>query len=199
MGKILRGRGGIMEIDLKKLDTAILYLQRIADGNNPVNNMPAEDDSVLNNPNVIRCMFFVKDVLEEVRRNDGFIGRKPKKSEKADFPVGVLSSFVYQEDKPITRFVEQINELIDENHYQKLSYKPIQQWLKLNGFIAEEMNEEMGKTVTAATEKGMKIGIRSERRLSMRGVPYMASIYSKSAQEYIVGKLERILNGEVDE
>ena len=57
MGKILRGRGGIMEIDLKKLDTAILYLQRIADGNNPVNNMPAEDDSVLNNPNVIRCMF----------------------------------------------------------------------------------------------------------------------------------------------
>ena len=69
-----------MDIDIKKLDTAILYLQRIAEGNNPVNNMPAEEDSVLNNPNVIRCMYFVKEVLEEVKRNDGFIGKKPKKS-----------------------------------------------------------------------------------------------------------------------
>ena len=50
-----------------------MYLQRIADGNNQVNNMPAKEDSVLNNPNVIRCMYFVKEVLEEVKRNDGFI------------------------------------------------------------------------------------------------------------------------------
>ena len=53
-------------VDMKKLETAIVYLQRIADGNNPINNLPAEEDSVLNNPNVIRCMFFVKEVLEEV-------------------------------------------------------------------------------------------------------------------------------------
>lgn len=33
-----------MDIDAKKLDIAILYLQRIADGNNPVNNMPAGED-----------------------------------------------------------------------------------------------------------------------------------------------------------
>lgn len=188
-----------MEIDLKKLDTAILYLQRIADGNNPVNNMPAGDESVLNNPNVIRCMYFVKEVLEEVRRNDGFIGRKPKKSEKADFPVEVLSSFVYQEDKPISRFVEQINTLIDESRYQKLSYKVVQQWLKLNGFLAEKADEEIGKTVTVVTEKGTQIGIYSERKVSSRGVPYLLITYSKSAQEYIIGKLESILNGEVDE
>ncbi|CBK74998.1 hypothetical protein CIY_23470 [Butyrivibrio fibrisolvens 16/4] len=65
-----------MEIDINKLDTAILYLQRIADGKNPVNNMPAESDSVLNNPNVIRCMYFTKEILEEVKRNGGNIGKK---------------------------------------------------------------------------------------------------------------------------
>lgn len=32
-------------VDKKKQETAILYLQRIADGNNPVNNMPAEKNS----------------------------------------------------------------------------------------------------------------------------------------------------------
>lgn len=57
------GRDIFMEqLDQKKLDMAIIYLQRIADGNNPVNNVPAEEDSVLNYPNVIRCMYFVKEL-----------------------------------------------------------------------------------------------------------------------------------------
>ena len=47
-------------VNLKKLETAILYIQRIADGKNPINNVTAEEDSVLNEPNiflkyVIRC------------------------------------------------------------------------------------------------------------------------------------------------
>ena len=188
-----------MDIDVKKLETAILYLQRIADGNNPVNNMPAEEDSVLNNPNVIRCMYFVKEVLEEVKRNDGFIGRKPKKSEKAEFPMESLESFLYQEDKPITRFVEQINSAIDENRFQKISYKPIQNWLKLNEFLEERVFENFGKSFNVPTEKGEQLGIRYEVRKSMRGVDYIATVYGKSAQEYIVKNLEKIIAGEVAE
>ncbi len=72
-------------VDMKKLETAIIYLQRIVEGNNPINNMPADEGSVLNNPNVIRCMFFVKDVLEEVKRNNGYIGRKAKKMKSRSF------------------------------------------------------------------------------------------------------------------
>ena len=76
-----------MEIDLKKLETAITYVQRIAAGNNPVNNMPVEDDTVINDPNVIRCMYFVKDVLSEVYKNGGNIGgriRGRRNSRKAE-------------------------------------------------------------------------------------------------------------------
>lgn len=186
-----------MDIDAKKLDTAILYLQRIADGNNPINNMPAEEDSVLNNPNVIRCMYFVKEVLEEVKRNDGFVGRKPKKSEKAEFPMESLESFTYQEDKPITRFVEQINSAIDENRFQKISYKPIQDWLKLNEFLEEKVFEEFGKSFNVPTEKGQQLGIRYEMRKSMRGVNYIATVYGKNAQEYLVKNLVKIIAGEV--
>lgn len=186
-----------MDIDIKKLDTAILYLQRIADGNNPVNNMPAEEDSVLNNPNVIRCMYFVKEVLEEVKRNGGFIGKKPKKSEKAVFPVEALENFSYQEDKPITKFVEQINSEIDENRYQKISYRLIQDWLKLNGYLEEKAFEQYGKSFNVSTEKGEQLGIRCEMRKNMRGIDYIATLYGKSAQEYIVKNFEKIITGEV--
>lgn len=182
---------------MKKLETAIIYLQRIAEGNNPINNLPADEDSVLNNPNVIRCMFFVKDVLEEVRRNNGYIGKKSKKSDKPDFPIEVLASFTYKEDKAISKFVEQINELINGDIYKKVNYKTITQWLKLNSFLQEEHSQEFDKTITVPTEKGIKLGIRAERRSNSRGVEYMLVIYGKQAQEYIVHNMEKILYGEI--
>ena len=191
-------QGGILmgAIDIKKLETAIVYLQRISDGNNPINNMPVNEDSILNNPNVIRCMFFVKEVLEEVKRNGGYIGKKVKKRDKMEFPIEVLQEYAYKEDKAITKFVAQINEWVDEAIYKKLNYKIITQWLKLNEFLQEEYSEEFDKTITLPTEKGIQIGIRAERRSSSKGIEYMLVIYNKQAQEYIVQNLEKILYGE---
>lgn len=188
-----------MDIDGKKLDTAILYLQRIAEGNNPVNNLPVEEDSVLNNPNVIRCMYFVKEVLEEVKRNDYIVGKKPKKTPKVDFPIESLASFVYQEDKPISRLVEQINSGIDANMFKKISYKLIQDWLKLNGYLEERLFEKFERTYNVPTQKGEQIGIRYETRESSKGNEYIVTIYGKNAQEYIVKNLEKIIAGEIAE
>lgn len=183
-------------VDMKKLETAIIYLQRIADGNNPINNLPAEEDSVLNNPNVIRCMFFVKEVLEEVKRNNGYIGKKAKKGAKLEFPTSTLDSFVYKEDKAITRFVEQLNESVNADIYQKVKYRSILQWLKLNGFLKEEYSQEFNKTITLPTDFGLKIGIRVERKTSSSGNEYLTVIYGKPAQEYIVKNLKEILHNE---
>lgn len=183
-------------IDMKKLETAILYLQRIADGNNPVNNMPAEEDTVLNDPNVIRCMFFVKEILEEVKRNHGCIGKKTGKSDKAGFPLETLEAFAYREDMAISKFVEQINEPVDESIYQKLSYRPITGWLRQYGFLIEEYRQEFGKSITLPSEKGIQIGIRTEKRTNSRGMDYMSIIYGKQAQEYIVKNMKAILSGE---
>lgn len=179
---------------MKKLETAIVYLQRIADGNNPINNLPAEEDSVLNNPNVIRCMFFVKDILEEVRKNNGYIGRRPRKNDKLDFPIEVLEAFSYKEDKPISKFVAQVNESVDEENYKKLNYQVVTKWLKLNDFLQEEQSQEFDKTVTLPTEKGMQIGIRAERRIGSSGRAYMLVVYGKQAQEYIVQNIEKMLS-----
>lgn len=182
-------------VDKKKLETAILYLQRIADGKNPVNNMPAEEDTVLNNPNVIRCMYFVKEVLEEVKRNNGCVGKGVKRRDKQEFPMEALAAFAYREDQAISNLVRQINESVDDRVYRKLTYKPIVQWLKLNGFLIEEFSQEFNKPTTLPTEKGNRLGIRAEKRYSSQGAGYMQILYGKQAQEFIVRNLETILNG----
>ncbi|MDD7298165.1 hypothetical protein [Fibrobacter intestinalis] len=183
-------------IDMNKLETAIIYVQRIADGNNPVNNVPVEADSVLNNPHVIRCMYFVKEVLEEVKCHGGYTGSKLKKADKQAFPMAALADFAYREDLAISRFVKQINEFVDDRIYQKLSYKPITQWLKSHGFLTEVFNQEFQKNVTMPTEKGRRIGIRAERMVNLKGTDYMYVVYNKQAQEYIVQNMEAILHSE---
>ena len=75
----------------EKLEKAIIYVDRIANGCNPVNNSPLTNDSVLNNPNVIRCMYFIKDILKEVYDNGGVISKKNKKyNKKFDFQLLLL-------------------------------------------------------------------------------------------------------------
>lgn len=190
-------------IDLEKLDVAIIYMQRIADGKNPVNNLPAEDDDVLNNPNVIRCMFFVKEILEEVKLNGGCIGKKVSEKQretmKEDFPFEVLNKFEYKEDLSLTKFLKQINELIDSKIYKKLTYQPFIMWLMNNGYIVEEYNKDLGKEVKVSTEKGRNLGIKSELKARSTGSRYILITYNQNAQEFLVKNMESILSIELTE
>lgn len=184
-------------VDTKKLEIAIQYLQRITEGHNPVNNIPVDDDSVIKNPNVVRCMLFIKEVLEEVKRNDGYIGRRPRTnrdSSKQEYPLEALKEFRYSEDKSVTRLVDQFNSLTDLAVYQKLTYKPIIAWLKQSGYLREEQEEGISKKRTLVTDKGSEIGIKSELRKDSKGQEFVYITYSRTAQEFIVSNMDKILS-----
>ena len=184
-------------VDTKKLEIAIQYLQRITKGHNPVNNIPVDDDSVIKNPNVVRCMLFIKEVLEVVKRNDGYIGRKPRTnrdSSKQEYPLEALKEFRYSEDKSVTRLVDQINNLADMTVYQRITYIPITAWLKQNGYLGEEQTEENGKKRTVVTDKGRETGIKSELRRNAKDQEYVYITYGRTAQEFIVSNMDKILS-----
>ena len=184
-------------VDTKKLEIAIQYLQRITEGHNPVNNIPVDDDSVIKNPNVVRCMLFIKEVLEEVKRNDGYIGRRPRTnrdSSKQEYPLEALNEFRYSEDKSVSRLVDQFNGLTDLTVFQKLTYKPIIAWLKQNGYLRDEQDEETGKKRTLVTEKGSEAGIKSELRKDSKGQEFVYITYGRTAQEFIVSNMDKILS-----
>lgn len=180
------------QIDMTKLENALIFVNRIADGKNPINDAPSEDDSVLNDPNVIRCMFFIKEVLTSVKNNNGSIGRR-QKSAKKPFPMETLSSFVYAEDKTITRFVAQLNDAIDTNEYKKVAYKDITDWLKENDYLQDTEDEILKKKVTLATEKGNSIGISHSLKTSMSGISYYRVSYNQQAQDFLVENLPKII------
>ena len=50
------------QFDLEKVETALTFVERIADGKNPINNDIADKDDAMNDPVIIRSMFFVKEL-----------------------------------------------------------------------------------------------------------------------------------------
>ena len=179
------------QFDQTKLDVAIKYVERLADGCNPVNNVPLENEDILNNPNIIRCMYFIKDVLEEVRRNGGVIGGKAGKASALPFPIEVLDEFTYTEDKSITHVLNQIYEPIADMNVKKVSVTKVTAALKEEGYLLDEPNPETGKTRKIPSAKGKQLGIYLVER-EYNGRMYESVTYNKNAQEYVVGLIKKL-------
>ena len=179
------------QFDQTKLDVAIKYVERLADGCNPVNNVPLENEDILNNPNIIRCMYFIKDVLEEVRRNGGVIGGKAGKAPTFPFPKEVLDEFAYTEDKSITHVLNQIYEPIADMNVKKISVTKVTAALKEEGYLLDEPNPETGKTRKIPSAKGKQLGIYLVER-EYNGRMYESVTYNKNAQEYVVGLIRKL-------
>lgn len=179
------------QFDQSKLDIAIKYVERIAYGCNPVNNIPLENDDILNNPNIIRCMYFIKDVLEEVRSNDGMIGGKTGKEPALPFPLEILDRFSYVEDKSITHVLNQIYEPIAELNVKKVSVTKVTATLKKEGYLLDESNPETGKTRKVPSTKGRELGIYMVER-EYNGRVYQSVTYNQNAQEYVVRLIRKL-------
>ena len=185
----------MMTIDMNKLEDAILRVNRIVDGYDPVNNQPAQADSILNSPEVIRCMFFVKNVLEEVWANGGQIGKTVRKSNKEPFPYEILEMFAYRQDLTITHLLAQICEPLEGKNIKKIAPQTVTKWLKVSGYLTEEFSQVVKKMSTVPTEKGQRLGMYTELRNYSNNI-YLAVIYNRNAQEFIVKNLEAIVLGE---
>lgn len=182
------------QFDVEKLEVAIEYVNRIAEGRNPINNKKIED-SILDNPNIIRCMYFVKDVLEKVKDNNGCIGSPKSKKPEKEFPIEVLNEYVYVSDLSITKIVERFNNMRPSDEYKKISYKAISDWLKKYDFLT--VIEKDGKKHTVPTEMGKRVGIYSEERTGSRG-DYIACLYDEKAQKFVIKNIKDILEEQTD-
>ena len=179
------------QFDQTKLEVAIKYVERIADGCNPVNNTPLDNDDILNNPNIIRCMYFIKDVLEEVRNNGGMVGGKNGKEPTLPFPIEILDHFTYVEDKSITHVLNQIYEPTAYMNVKKVSVVKVTAALKEDGYLLDEPNPETGKTRKVPSAKGKELGIYLVER-EYNGRMYESVTYNKNAQEYVVELIRKL-------
>lgn len=184
--------------DSRRLDIAIQYIRRMAEGRNPVNNRPAPENEVLTNVNVNRCLKFVEEILTDVRSAGGTVGlvqkssaaRKPSIAEI--FPYEVLSGFKYEQDQQISYFLKQVTGLLPEDQSMTIQATMVTDWLRENGYLEKRMFEDTGKENSVPTEKGNELGLYAEKAGAFPN-EYYRVYYNQNAQQFIVDNLRRIL------
>lgn len=176
------------EIDLNKLNTAIIYAERMSLGYNPVTGKPVAANDTLNNPNVIRCMYFIKDILKDIQPS-------AKSKEKQSYDEvdlnDLLQKFEYKNDKCISYVLDQLYLPVSNKNVKKISATKITSKLLELGYLSTDI-DNLNKKYKIPTEKGVELGIRTVEKYGKDGV-YLQCIYNQQAQEYVIELIKTLV------
>lgn len=183
--------------ELEKIERAKMYMDKLANGIDPISDSEIPDDDIINNVRLSRCFFFVSDVLRQVIENGGTrpaTGSKPKKP-PLEIPMEKREKFAYSEKPiPASEIAKRINELADNDTMKKLTYSGILGWLTEIGMMGPAFTPE-GKYTKRPTMTGKENGISVEERIGDKGA-YQVVVYDSAAQHFIIDNLDAILAAE---
>lgn len=175
--------------DKEVMERAKEYIDRLSAGTNPITGEPVEENDVVRNVRISKCLTYVSHVLAALIANGGNVTKKTA----APFKISgeQLKKFRFS-DEPVSvsEIVRRINETVNENESGKLSYTVIVQWLESEGYL--EMKETDGQRGRRPCVKGKAIGIIEEDRKNIKG-NYIAVLYTKGAQKFVIDNLQEMI------
>ena len=71
--------------ELEKMQRAKVYIDKLANGIDPLSDTQVSNDDVINQVEVSRCLFYVSDVLRKLIENGGFNENSHKTEKQAFF------------------------------------------------------------------------------------------------------------------
>lgn len=187
-----------MMTELETMQRAKSYIDKLANGMDPLTDEMIKDDSVINNVRISRCLFYVSGVLQQVIDNGGEIGRKRKSEPRQPFSItDEQKARIIISETPIgiMEFSKSVKAVLPEN-MRTLAVTKITDWLVENEYLREEIVQD--KTRRVATPKGEHEGILTVDAVSRDGIPYKKNIYTAEAQRFIIANLELISEGIIE-
>ncbi len=178
--------------EIETLMRAKMYIEKLANGINPLDDTVIPENDTINNVRLSRCLFYVSDVLRQVIENKE--NSDVKKVPKEDFRISFdeIQKFEYS-DVPISvsEIAKRINALVATDNMKKITYKHLSDWL-LSIEILDVETKPNGKTTKRPTKYGSELGIITESRTGAQGV-YTAVLYNRNAQQFIIDNIEAVV------
>lgn len=177
--------------ELETMQRAKTYMDKLAQGIDPITNQEVYDDSVLNNVRLARCFFYVSDILGQVIANGGVIGGKQKLDPFVINMDQIAKVQISQEPVRVTQLVDRISEAVANPRMRKLKTTVITDWLMEKGFL-EKQTVPDGKSRRVPTQNGLMIGLSTQIRQGQYG-EYQAVFYNVDAQRFVLDNLGAML------
>ena len=179
--------------ELETLERAKMYMEKLANGINPIDGSVIPDEDIVNNVRISRCFFYVSDVLRQVIENGGVVPQKKIKKEPFSLTVEQREAFDFSAVPiPISEISKRINMLSTNENMSTLSYAAIRDWLVSLGMLDYALDGN-GKKAVRPTPQGESIGIALEARNGANG-PYFVVVYNLAAQHFILDNLDAIID-----
>ena len=179
--------------ELDTLKRAKMYIDKLANGIDPLTDKNVSDNDCINQVRISRCLFYVSDVLRKLIDNEGLI-EKPKKVKKIGFTITQeeIKKYTFDEQPTsVTMIAKKINELVDSASMGNLKTSSITTFLLQSGFLVEHESLN-GRKSKVPTNQGRSIGISREERIGQNG-PYFVNIYNAEAQQFILDNIYAII------
>ena len=175
-------------MDNELLKHAQQYIEKMANGINPINGKKVKSDDSLNNIHISRCLFYVNSVLKETIKKQ----KKTHKPRKEFYLTKEeLNNYQYfEEATTITKIVRNVNELATDQDREPLKVTQIMCWLISVGLL--EVVTVGGKNKKMPTDIGKKLGIYLKHQVTLER-EYDQLYYSKTAQMFIINNFNHLL------
>ena len=173
------------------------FIDKLANGINPLDDTPIPDDDIVNNVRLSRCFFYVSGVLEKAMEREKRNASKKSNFEKAPFSVTDEQLAGYEFGNyplSVTAFCRRINELpgnLKTLKMERLPSRKITQFLTNIGMIEWKLWEN-GKMKRFPTEAGKEIGLELKIWESY-GRKSPVIYYSDQAQRFILDNLDAVI------
>lgn len=178
--------------ELEVMQRAKTYIDKLANGVNPLDDTAVPEYDIINNVRLSRCLFYVSDILRQVIENGGTVTSKRKN--KKDFHISFeeIQKFRFS-DLPISisEITKRINDISESEDMKKLTHKNITNWL-INIGMLQIVTTPDGKTSKRPTVSGNEIGITTEDRTGMNG-NYTVVLYNRTAQQFIIDNMDAVI------
>ena len=125
--------------ELEKIAYAKSFIDKLANGVNPLDDTPIPEGDIANNVRLSRCFFYVSDILRQVIDNGGLEpDNRSARPRKQEFNISASArERLLLSDKPLTvsDIANNLNIHINTETTKKISAASINDWLLSNGFI----------------------------------------------------------------
>lgn len=174
--------------DIEIIARAQMYLEKLANGIDPLTNKEVAENDVVNNVRISRCLHYVTGILKQITTTGSF------EIQKSEFTLSArqLERFAYsQTPLTVSEITKRLNELADPLQYNTLKNGVITEWLTESGMLTNVViNNKSKKHVT---NNGRNIGIISEQRVNQQGSTYEAISYNLNAQHFIIDNIHAVI------
>ncbi|MBO5269437.1 MAG: hypothetical protein J6B77_01540 [Clostridia bacterium] len=183
--------------ELEKIEYARTFMDKLANGINPLDDTPIPETDIVNNVRLSRCFFYVSDILRQVIENGGTAAPAPTPQKKERKKAFVLSeeerAGLRISERPITvsEIAERLNERIDPDKVKKISAVMINHWLVTEGYL-EQVALANGKSRKMPTPSGEAIGIFAEEKTGQYGT-YFNVLFRPQAQQFVYDHIAEIV------